>query len=56
MPQDMYNTWQNFAKAASVEYDSEKLTQLIQQLNRTLDDEDRNNHLLMTPLSTTEIS
>jgi hypothetical protein len=40
MSQDLYNTWQNFAKAASVEYDSEKLARLIQQLNLALDEED----------------
>ena len=43
MALDNYNTWQSFAKAASVEHDSEKLTHLIQQLNNALDEEDRKN-------------
>ncbi len=41
MPQDVYNTWQDFARAASVEQDPKKLAYLIQQLNRALDQEDR---------------
>jgi hypothetical protein len=41
MSQDLYNTWQTFAKAASVEHDSEKLAHLVQQLNRALAEEDQ---------------
>jgi len=41
MPQDVYHTWQDFARAASVEQDSKKLVYLIQQLNHALDEHDR---------------
>ena len=41
MPRDISNTWQDFARAASVEQDSEKLASLILQLNHALDEEDR---------------
>jgi hypothetical protein len=41
MGQDNYNTWQSFAKAASVEHDSKKLTYLIEELNRALGEEDQ---------------
>lgn len=54
MPQDIYNTWQNFAKAASVEYDSEKLSHLIQQLNHALEEEDQNNLPLPMRLATAD--
>jgi len=40
MGKDLYNTWQKFAEAASVEHDSDKLMHLIQQLNSALDDAD----------------
>jgi hypothetical protein len=40
MAKDLYNTWQKFAEAASVEQDSDKLMHLIQQLHRALDEED----------------
>ena len=39
MPQHSYSTWQDFARAASIEQDSKKLAYLIQQLNRALDEE-----------------
>ncbi len=54
MPQDIYNTWQSFARAASVEYDSEKLGHLIQQLNHALDEEDLNDHPLPMRLVTAD--
>jgi hypothetical protein len=41
MAKDLYNTWQKFAEAASVEHDSNKLMHLIQQLHSALDEEDR---------------
>lgn len=41
MAKDLYNTWQQFAEAASVEHDSDKLMHLIQQLHSALDEEDR---------------
>jgi hypothetical protein len=41
MAKDLYNTWQKFAEAASVEHDSDKLMHLIQQLHTALDEEDR---------------
>jgi len=40
MAQDLHNTWQKFAEAASVEHDSEKLMHLIQQLHSALDEKD----------------
>jgi hypothetical protein len=41
MAKDIHNTWQQFAEAASVEHDSDKLMHLIQQLHSALDEEDR---------------
>jgi hypothetical protein len=46
MPQDISNTWQDFARAASLEQDSEKLAGLILELNHALDEEDRKKHPL----------
>ena len=40
MPQYDCNRWQDFATAASVEQDPQKLLQLIQQLNQALDEEE----------------
>lgn len=40
MPQYDCNKWQDFATAASVEQDPQKLLQLIQQLNEALDEEE----------------
>jgi len=52
MPQDVYNTWQDFARAASVEQDREKLLYLIQQLNHALDEEDRKKHFMQMRAAT----
>ena len=41
MPQDVYNTWQDFAKAASVERDSKKLAYLVERMLVAFDDEER---------------
>ena len=41
MAQENYNTWQSFAKTASVEHDPEKLQHLIEQLNSALGEEDK---------------
>jgi hypothetical protein len=41
MPQDVYNTWQDFAKAASVERDSKKLAYLVERMIGAFDEEDR---------------
>ena len=43
MTRDFYNTWQDLARTASVDHDFERLTHLIQQLNRALDEEDQRN-------------
>jgi hypothetical protein len=40
MAKDIDNTWQKFAEAASVEYDSDKLMHLIKQLHSALDEKD----------------
>jgi len=45
MPTDDPNTWQSFAKAASVEHDSAKLMNLVDQLNGALDKEERKTNL-----------
>jgi hypothetical protein len=41
MPQDVYNTWQDLAKAASVERDSKKLAYLVERMLVAFDDEER---------------
>jgi|GEM_PF-5912875 len=41
---DLYRTWREFAKAASVERDSDKLAHLVNQLNRTLEEEEQREH------------
>ncbi len=41
MSTDDSKTWESFAKAASVEHDSQKLMDLVDQLNGALDKEDR---------------
>jgi hypothetical protein len=54
MTRDFYNTWQDLARRASVDHDFEKLTRLVQQLNRALHEEsnaERNRYReLVSPL------
>jgi len=38
MAKYLHNTWQQFAEAASVEHDSDKLMHLIKQLHSALDE------------------
>ena len=40
MPRSSLRTWQDFAKAASQEQDPKKLTHLIKQLHRALDEDE----------------